>query len=294
MASRKAFSVKTVDVHIGGDVHQIIVGGVPKLPGNSPAENRAFLEKNDGFRKLMLNEPRGGHPSHFADLVVPPSLPEAEAGFVIMEYMGYPLFSGSNSMSVAIALLEESPLPLPDGKRKITLESPGGLVEMTAYCKDGKVRSVSYKPDSTAYVALKDQVIDVPVRGPVRFDLVWSGCFYSVIDGPSYGFEMTAAEEQAMGEFAHDFMRAASREVNFEHFELGDQGGSDFVLMVAPPGQTLERQLGANCLSGRVSPLCLALPLGHWHNRSYGANGRKGRHESRKSPDVSVLLGHAL
>ena len=235
MATRKTHSVHTVDVHIGGDVHQIILSGMPALPGDSPAANREFLVKNDGFRKLMLNEPRGGHPSHFADLVVPPSLPGAEAGFVIMEYMGYPLFSGSNSMSVAIALLESSPMPLQDGKRKIALESPGGLVEMTAECKNGKVLNVSYKPDSTAYVALKEEVLEVPGRGPVKFDLVWSGCFYCVIDGPSHGFEMTAAEEQAMGDFAYDFMVAASKEVRFEHFELGDQGRSDFVLMVAPP-----------------------------------------------------------
>ena len=231
----KRSSLHTVDVHIGGDVHQIIVSGVPEIPGDSPAEKREYLRRNDGLRCLLLDEPRGAHPSHFANLVVAPAHPHAEAGFVIMEYMGYPLFSGSNSMSVAIALLEEGTVPLRDGKRPIVLESPGGLVEMTANCKDGKVVSVSYKPDSTAYVALKDQAIDVPGHGSVRFDLVWSGCFYCVIDGPSHGFEMTRGEEAAMGAFGFDFMRAASRYVKFDHVELGNQGRSDFVLMVAPP-----------------------------------------------------------
>ena len=237
MPNAHTSSIRTVDVHIGGDVHQIIVSGVGDFPGRTPAEKREFLRWNDGLRELLLNEPRGGHPSHFANLVVPPAHPEAEAGFVIMEYMGYPLFSGSNSMSVVIALLEDSPLPLPDGDRQIVLESPGGLVTMTAVCRNGKVISVSYKPDSTAFVALKDHEIDIPGHGTIRFDLIWSGCFYCVIDGPSYGFDMIPKEERAMGEFAHAFMQDASRQVSFNHIEFGDQGQSDFVLMVAPPLQ---------------------------------------------------------
>ena len=35
------------------------------------------------------------------DLIVEPSHPEAQAGYVIMEAMGYPLYSGSNTICTA-------------------------------------------------------------------------------------------------------------------------------------------------------------------------------------------------
>ena len=248
----KCATIRTVDVHTGGDVHQIIMGGVRDLPGDTVGAQMMHLQHNgDGLRQLLLLEPRGGHPSHYADLVVEPCHPDAEAGFIIMEYMGYPLYSGSNTMATAIALLEEGRLPMADGKRAVTLESPGGLVTVNATCRDGKVLDVSYRPDSTAYVAHKDMSIEVPGRGTVRFDLVWSGCFYTLIDGPSHGFDLVRDEEERMGAFSYDFMEAARDQgLRFEHCELGDQGSADFVLWVAPPYRTAD-----GALERRISPV---------------------------------------
>ena len=245
-------SVRTVDVHIGGDVHQVIVAGVKALPGETVGEQMAHLRQSgDGLRQLLLLEPRGGHPSHFADLVVEPCHPDAEAGFIIMEYMGYPLFSGSNTMATAIALLEDGRLPMADGKRTVVLESPGGLVTVNATCRGGKVLDVSFRPDSTAYVAHKDLSVAVPGRGEVRFDVVWSGCFYALIDGPSHGFDLRRDEEEAMGAFSHDFMEALRGQgTGFAHRELGDQGPASFVLWVAPSYRN-----AAGELERRISPV---------------------------------------
>ena len=244
--------MRTVDVHVGGDVHQIIRAGVRDLPGETVGEQMVHLRQSgDGLRQLLLHEPRGGHPSHFANLVVEPCHPDAEAGFIIMEYMGYPLYSGSNTMATAIALLEEGRLSMADGKRRVVLESPGGLVTVNATCRHGKVLDVSFRPDSTAYVAHKDLSIEVPGRGEVRFDIVWSGCFYALIDGPSYGFDLLREEEEPMGAFSYDFMEAARDQgVKFEHHELGDQGPACFVLWVAPPYRNDEGEL-----ERRISPV---------------------------------------
>src|SRR5262245_18618211 len=106
------YSIEAVDVHVGGDLHRVVLGGIKNLPGSTVLEQMKFLQTNgDGLRKLLLLEPRGGHPSLYADLVVPPSHPGVDAGFIIMEVMGYPLISGTNTMSTAIALLETQRIP---------------------------------------------------------------------------------------------------------------------------------------------------------------------------------------
>lgn len=248
----KCASVRTVDVHVGGDVHQIILAGVKPLPGATVGAQMDHLRRTgDGLRQLLLLEPRGGHPSHFANLVVEACDPGAEAGFIIMEYMGYPLYSGSNTMATAIALLEEGGLPMADGARRLVLESPGGLVTVNATCRDGKVLAVSFRPDSTAYVAQRDLAIQVPGRGEVRFDVVWSGCFYALIDGPSHGFELVREEEAPMADFSYDVMEATRAQgLSFAHHELGDQGPLPFVLWVAPAYRTGEGEL-----ERRISPV---------------------------------------
>src|SRR5215475_13687851 len=85
-------AIDVVDVHVGGDLHRIVLGGISELPGTSVVEKMNYLKNEaDGLRQILLHEPRGGHPSLYADLIVKPEHPSADAAFIIMELMEYPL-----------------------------------------------------------------------------------------------------------------------------------------------------------------------------------------------------------
>ena len=74
-------------------------------------EKRLYLERNkDDLRKRMLREPRG-YPGLCCNLILPPTRPEADAGFVIMEQTDYPPMSGSNTICVTTVLLETGGQP---------------------------------------------------------------------------------------------------------------------------------------------------------------------------------------
>jgi trans-L-3-hydroxyproline dehydratase len=45
-------------------------------------------------------------PEMSVDLIVPATDPQAQMGYIIMEVMGYPIYSGSNTICTATALLE--------------------------------------------------------------------------------------------------------------------------------------------------------------------------------------------
>ena len=63
-------------------------------------------DHGDGLRRLMLREPRG-YPGRCAPTsILPPTHPEAQAGYVIMEHVEYPGMSGTNTICVVTALLE--------------------------------------------------------------------------------------------------------------------------------------------------------------------------------------------
>jgi len=228
--------VEVVDVHVGGDLHRIVVGGVKTLPGASTFEKMEFLRsKADGLRQLLLMEPRGGHPSLYADLVIEPSHPEADAGFIIMELMGYPVISGTNTMSTAVALLETGRLPKRDGTLLLVLEAPGGLIRVQAECEGDRVKSITYQATTPSFVVESDLSIDVPGHGTVRFDIIWTGAFYPVIDASALGFALARSEEEVLVRFANEFLAVARPAHHPIHPEFGDEGPLSFVVFVGDP-----------------------------------------------------------
>src|SRR3981081_3229107 len=137
--------VTAVDAHAGGEPGRVIVGGVLDVPGTTMFEKRLYLEQHrDDLRKRMLREPRG-YPGLCCNLILPPTRPEADAGFVIMEQTDYPPMSGSNTICVATVLLATGMLPAVEPVTEIVLEAPAGLITVRADVANGKVKRVTFR-----------------------------------------------------------------------------------------------------------------------------------------------------
>ncbi|HJB62882.1 MAG TPA: proline racemase family protein [Candidatus Microbacterium pullistercoris] len=222
-----------IDAQSGGDVSRIVLDGVGPLPGATVLEKARYLQdEGDGLRRLLLSEPYGD-PAMSVDLIVEPSHPEAQAGYIIMEAMGYPLYSGSNTICTATALLQSGTIPMQDGRQEIVLESPAGLARITAENAGGRVRSITTRGEP-AYVADEGLSVEVPHYGTVRFDLVWSGAYYAVIDATEHDFHLTAEEQIALTAFGDAFVRAARPGLKEEHPELGKVGPLPFAHFRGP------------------------------------------------------------
>jgi proline racemase len=109
---RLANMIQAVDAHACGEPGRVIIGGVLDVPGTTMFEKMSYLQANvDALRKRMLREPRG-YPAANCNLILPPTNPEADAGYVIMEQVEYPGMSGTNTICVATVLLETGMLPM--------------------------------------------------------------------------------------------------------------------------------------------------------------------------------------
>jgi proline racemase len=202
--------LSAVDVHAGGEPGRVIVGGVLDVPGKSMFEKRVYLEQHaDHLRKRMLREPRG-YPGLCCNLVLPPTRPEADAGFVIMEQTDYPPMSGSNTICVATVLLETGMLPMVEPVTEIVLEAPAGLIAVRADVANGKVTRVTFR-NVPAFVVHLDVPLEVPRLGTVTVDIAYGGMFYVIADAPSLGLRLvpeTGREIVRIGEM----IKAAARE----------------------------------------------------------------------------------
>ncbi|MCA5892324.1 proline racemase family protein [Isoptericola sp. NEAU-Y5] len=234
MRSRER-TLELIDTQSGGDVSRIVVAGVEPLPGGTVLAKARYLEREgDGLRRLLLSEPYGD-PAMSVDLVVEPSHPQAQAGYIIMEAMGYPLYSGSNTICTVTALLASGAIPMrpDDGLQNVVLESPAGPARISVRVGDGRVTSVTTQGEP-AFVADVGLHVDVPHYGDVRFALVWSGAYYALIDAARHGFGVTAQEQIALTAFGDAFVRAARPGLRQVHPELGHVGPLPFAHFMGP------------------------------------------------------------
>lgn len=196
---------------------RVVTGGLPHFPGNSVYEKMKWLEKNDdGLRKLLQREPRG-YPAHCCNILVPPSHPEAQAGYIILEQVEYPMMSGGNTISVATVLLEMGILPMQEPVTELVLEAPAGLIRVTAQCSAGKVRSVTFK-NVPAFAAHLDATIDVPHLGKVKVDVAWGGMFYTIADVRQFkGLELKPEHGREITRVAALIRQAAIEQLPVSH-----------------------------------------------------------------------------
>ena len=137
--------ITAVDTHVCSEPGRVITGGVLDVPGATMFEKRLYLERHvEHLRKLMLREPRG-YPAANCNLILPPTHPEAQAGFVIMEQVEYPPMSGTNTIAVTTMLLETGMIPMIEPVTELTLESPARLIRVRAEVAHGKVTSVTFR-----------------------------------------------------------------------------------------------------------------------------------------------------
>jgi proline racemase len=69
--------MNVVGCHVGGEVGNVVVGGVGDVPGETMFEKRLYLERErDDIRQLLLKEPRGSM-IRSANVVLPSTHPEA-------------------------------------------------------------------------------------------------------------------------------------------------------------------------------------------------------------------------
>lgn len=75
---------------------------------------------------------------------MPPSHPEAPAGYIILEQIEYPVMSGGNTISVVTVLLEMGLLPMQEPVTELVLEAPAGLIRVSTRCENGTVKAVTF------------------------------------------------------------------------------------------------------------------------------------------------------
>lgn len=216
--------LNVVKCHTGGEVNNVVTGGLGHIPGNSVFEKMQYLAtERDDLRKLLLFEPRGGV-AHCVNFVVPASNPEADMGFIIAESTEYPAMSGSNTICTATVLLETGIVPMTEPETILTLEAPAGLIRLKCVCEQGKVVSVEFI-NQPAFAYQLDVPVELEGFGTVSTDIAWGGMTYALADAGKLGFALDPSEARELCEVGQKLKDAAAEQVSVTHPENPEFAG---------------------------------------------------------------------
>ena len=243
---RSSRIVHVVGCHAEGEVGDVIVGGVAPPPGDTLWAQSRFIAADQGLRRFVLNEPRGGVFRH-VNLLVPPKHPDAQMGFIIMEPEDTPPMSGSNSLCVATVLLETGILPMQEPETRLVLEAPGGLIEARAECRDGKVERVTIR-NVASFADRLGATLEVPGLGSLTVDTAYGGDSFVIVDAAALGFRLAPDEARELAETGVRITNAANEQLGFTHPENPDWSHISFCQIAAGIEQVDGIKTGRNAV----------------------------------------------
>ena len=181
--------ITTIDMHTGGEPLRVFTSGLPPIHGNTVLEKRRYFRDHyDHLRTGMMWEPRG-HADMYGAIVTPSS--DADFDVFFLHNEGYSTMCGHAIIALTTLAVEAGLVDAPEGSKvNLTFNVPAGKIHARARVEGGRAREVSFH-NVPSFVYSRDQEVDVPGIGHVRYDIAYGGAFYALVEAHSIGLELT-------------------------------------------------------------------------------------------------------
>ncbi len=193
-------------------------------------------EHLDGFRRLVLQEPRG-YPGLCAPLIVEPSDPSCDVGMIVMEQGGFRPMSGSNLICAVTALIETGSVDVTEPVTELRVDTAVGVVSVHAEVVAGRAVRVAFD-NVPSFVVDLDRPLEVPGYGTVPVDIVFGGQFYVQVRADRLGVALEPRNAKAIIRAASALRQAADEAFDVVHPLLPDSRGIGLPMLFGPPATT--------------------------------------------------------
>jgi proline racemase len=165
-----------IDSHTMGEPTRAVIGGMKPIPGKTMVEKQGYLAANfDYIRTALMHESRG-HSNMFGSIIMEPTNPRADFGIVFMDGSGYLNMCVHGTIGAVTVAIEMGLVEIMEPKKKITLETPAGLIFASAELEGGAVKSVKIE-NVPSFLYCKDTYIGLPEVGTIPADIAFGGNF---------------------------------------------------------------------------------------------------------------------
>jgi len=181
--------IKTIEAHTAGEPLRVIIDGLPEIKGDTILEKRRYArEYVDHFRAGLMWEPRG-HADMYGAIITEPETDDSDLGVLFLHNEGFSTMCGHGIIALTKVVLDTGLIQKNGEKPVLKIDSPAGRITATAYRKNGIVQKVSFL-NVPSFVYVKDQIIEIPGIGTVRYDIAFGGAFYVFCEAEELGLEL--------------------------------------------------------------------------------------------------------
>jgi proline racemase len=212
-------AIEVVQVHCQGEIGKVAVGGAPEIPGATMLDKMNHINQvDDSFRRFVTTEPRAAV-NMTMNLLIAPTRPDADAGFIVLQADRAHAMSGSNCMCVVTALLETGRVKMVEPETVVRLDTPAGLITARARCANGRCLSVALD-NVPAFVETLDREIETPGWGRIKADIAFGGIYYAIVDVGQVGLRIEPRQARALAEAGTHLKSLLAEQVAVQHPEL--------------------------------------------------------------------------
>lgn len=208
--------LEILQVHCQGEIGNVLVGGAPEIPGATALDKMNYINNvDDSLRRFVTFEPRA-NVAMTVNLLLEPTRPDADAGFIVLQADRAHAMSGSNSICVVTALLESGRVAMVEPETIVHLDTPAGLITARARCENGRCLSVSID-NVPAFAEVLDQEIDTPRWGRIKADICFGGVYYGLVDAAQVGLAIEPDNARALAEAGIELKALLAEQVRVSH-----------------------------------------------------------------------------
>lgn len=209
-------TIQAIDSHTAGEATRIVVGGIPNIKGNTMPEKKQYLEDHlDHIRTAIMLEPRG-HNDMFGSVMTQPCDPDADFGIIFMDGGGYLNMCGHGSIGAMTVAVETGVVPMEEPITKVVMEAPAGIIKGDVKVENGKVQSVSIF-NVPAFLYKKDQEVELPGVGKVKFDISFGGSFFAIVHASQLGLKIEPKNAAKLTDLAMELRDIINRDIEIQH-----------------------------------------------------------------------------
>jgi proline racemase len=148
---------------------------------------------------------------------------------------------------VSTVLLETGIIPMCEPETRFVLEAPGGLVNVTAQCRNGKAERITVR-NVASFADRLGATLEVDGLGTLLVDTAYGGDTFVIVDAASTGFELRPDEARDLCEVGIRITSAANQQLGFHHPENPQISAISFCQFTQPVFTESGQRIGKNAV----------------------------------------------
>jgi len=208
--------IETVEMHTGGEPVRLVVGGFPKVSGETILAKRRYARAHlDHLRRLLIFEPRG-HCDMYGAIPVAPDHPEADLAVLFIHNEGFSTMCGHAVIALGRWAVDQGLVPVVEPETAVNIQCPCGLVRAKVAVAQGRAGAVRFE-SVPAFAFALEQAVAIPGGGRVTVDIGYGGAFYAILPAAAFGLDIRRSPVRDLTDAADRVTQALKAQSPLEH-----------------------------------------------------------------------------